>query len=142
MLAIRNLNSLPSLVEEFFNHEFPVSWNRNWTTASTPAVNIVEGKDEYRIEVAAPGLEKKDFKINLENDLLTISANKEESKEEKDEQYTRREFSYNSFSRTFTLPDFVEGDKISAEHKKGILSIHVPKREEAKIKPAMEIAIA
>jgi len=142
MLAIRNLNSLPSLVEEFFNHELPYSWNRKWATESTPAINVVESKNEYRIEVAAPGLDKNDFKINLEKDILTISASKEESKEEKDEKYTHKEFSYNSFTRTFTLPETVEGDKISAEHKKGILTINVPKREEAKVKPAREIAVA
>ena len=85
MLAIRNLNSLPSLVEEFFNHELPYSWNRKWATESTPAINVVESKNEYRIEVAAPGLDKNDFKINLEKDILTISASKEESKEEKDD---------------------------------------------------------
>ena len=142
MLALRNLNSLPNLVEEFFNHELPYSWNRNWTTISTPAVNIVEGNDEFRIEVAAPGLNKDDFKINLENDQLTISANKEVKKEENEENYTRREFSYSTFTRTFTLPESVEGEKIKASHKDGILNIHVPKKEEAKPKPAREIAIA
>jgi len=142
MLALRNLNSLPSFVEEFFNTEMPYSWNRNWATISTPAVNIIEGKDEFRIEVAAPGLHKEDFKINLENDQLTISANKEVKKEENEETYTRREFSYSSFSRSFTLPDTVDGDKIKASHQNGILTIHVPKKEEAKPKPAREIAIA
>jgi len=142
MLALRNLNTLPSLVEEFFNNDFPLLWNRNWSTVSVPAVNIVEGKDEYRIEVAAPGLTKDDFKINLEDDTLTISANKEEQKEEKDEKYTRKEFSYTSFCRSFTLPDTVDGEKIKAKHKDGILVIHVPKREEVKSKPAREIAIS
>lgn len=141
MLALRKLNSLPSLVEEFFNRDFPYNWSSNWATVSTPAVNIIEDNDEYRIEVAAPSLKKGDFKINLENDQLTISANKEENKEEKDETYTRREFSYSSFSRSFTLPDSVNGEKISAEYKDGILSIHVPKLEVAKAKPAKEIAI-
>jgi HSP20 family protein len=142
MLALRNLNSLPSFVEEFFNHELPYSWNRNWATVSTPAVNIVENKDEFRIEVAAPGLDKEDFKINLENEQLTISANKEVKKEEKDENYTRREFSYSTFCRTFSLPETVHGEKIKAAHKDGILTIHVPKKEEAKPKPAREIAIS
>lgn len=142
MLALRNLNSLPSFVEEFFNREMPYSYNRNWATISTPAVNIVEGKDEFRIEVAAPGLNKEDFKINLENDQLTISANKEVKKEENEETYTRREFSYSSFSRSFTLPDTVDGDKIKASHQDGVLTIHVPKKEEARPKPAREIAVA
>ena len=142
MLTLRNLNSLPSLVEEFFNHELPYSWNRNWATISTPAVNILETNDEFRIEVAAPGLNKDDFKINLDNNELTISVNKEVSKEEKDETYTRREFGYSSFTRSFTLPETVHGEKISAGHKDGILTIHVPKKEEAIPKPAREIAVA
>jgi HSP20 family protein len=141
MLALRKINNLPSLVEEFFNRDFPYNWSSDWATVSTPAVNIVEGNDEYRIEVAAPSLKKDDFKINLENDLLTISANKEESKEDKSETFTRREFSYSSFSRSFTLPETVNGEKISAEYKDGILKVNVPKREVAKAKPAKEIAI-
>lgn len=142
MLALRNLNSLPNFVEEFFNHELPNSWNKNWVTASTPAVNVIEGKNEFKIEVAAPGLNKEDFKINLDNDLLTISANKEVKTEENDEKYTRREFSYSSFSRAFTLPETVLGESISAEHKDGVLCIHVPKKEDAIVKPVREIAIA
>lgn len=139
MLALRNLSSLPSFVEEFFNSDFPM--NRSWVTASTPGVNVIEGNNEFKIEVAAPGLNKEDFKIHLDNNLLSISANKEVKNEENDEKYTRREFSYTSFVRTFTLPESVMGDKISAHHKNGILTIHVPKKEEAKVKPAREIAI-
>ncbi len=142
MLALRNLNTLPSLVEEFFNNDFPFVWRNNWVTATVPAVNIAENNDEYRIEVAAPGLSKDDFKVNVENDTLTISANKEDKKEEKTETYTRKEFSYTSFCRSFSLPDTVDSDKIKAEHKDGILTIHVPKREEAKPKPAREIKIS
>ena len=142
MLALRNLSSLPSLVEGFFNSDFPANWNRNWVTASTPAVNIIEDKDDFKIEVAAPGLHRDDFKIHLDNNVLSISANKENKHEENDEKYTRREFSFTSFERTFTLPDTVYGEKISALHKNGILTIVVPKKEEAKVKPAREIAIA
>jgi HSP20 family protein len=141
MLALRNLNSLPSLVEEFFNHEMPYNWNRNWASSTMPAVNIAENNDEFRIEVAAPGLNKDDFKLNLENDVLSISVNKEEKKEENEGKYTRKEFSYTSFCRTFTLPESVNSENISASHKDGILTIHVPKREEAKPKPAREIAV-
>jgi HSP20 family protein len=141
MLALRNLNNLPSLVEEFFSRDFPYNWSSNWATVSTPAVNIIENNNEYRIEVAAPSLKKGDFKINLENDMLTISANKEESKEDKNESFTRREFSYSSFSRSFTLPETVNGEKISAEYKDGILTISVPKLEVTKAKTAREISI-
>lgn len=142
MLALRNLNSLPNLVEQFLNNSDAHEWSRNWATSSTPAVNIIEGKDDFKIEVAAPGLSKEDFRINLDNDLLTISANKETKTEEQNETYTRREFSYSSFCRSFTLPETVDGEKISASQKEGILTIHVPKKEEAKVKPAREIAIA
>lgn len=142
MLAIRNFNSLPSLVDEFLNYELPANWNRNWAASNVPAVNIVEGKEEFRIEVAAPGLNKEDFKINLDNDTLTISANKEVKHEENDEKYTRKEFSYTSFSRSFTLPETINSEKIEAVHKDGILTIHVPKKEEAKVKPLREIAVA
>jgi HSP20 family protein len=142
MLELRNLNSLPSLVEGFFNNELPYSWNRNWATISKPAANIVENNDEFKIEVAAPGLNKDDFKINLDNNELTISANKEVKNEEKNETFTHKEFGYSSFTRSFTLPDSVHEENISAEHKDGILTIHVPKKEEAKPKPAREIAVA
>jgi HSP20 family protein len=109
--------------------------------SNMPAVNIVEGKEDFRIEVAAPGLEKNDFKIDLDNNVLTIISEKEMKSEEKDDQYMRREFSYSSFSRSFALPDSVNEEKISAKHKDGVLTIHIPKKEEAKVKPVKEIKI-
>ena len=107
-----------------------------------PSVNIIEGKEEFKIEVAAPGLEKKDFRINLENNLLTIEASKEAARQDKDERYARREFSYHSFQRSFTLPETVESDKIDAKYENGILNILIPKKDEAKVKPARQISIA
>jgi HSP20 family protein len=106
-----------------------------------PSVNIIEGKEDFRIEVAAPGLEKGDFKINLDNNVLTISSEKQDNREEKEERYMRREFSYTSFRRSFSLPQSVEGDKIAAAHNNGVLTISIPKREEAKVKPAKQIEI-
>lgn len=111
-------------------------------SVSTPAVNIAEGPEGYTIEVAAPGLSKNDFKVNLENNVLTISSSKENKKEEKNGNYTRQEFSYASFSRSFTLPESVENEKIAASYKDGILYVSIPKKDEAKVKPAREIAIA
>ncbi len=140
--TLRTRTSLPSLVEEFFNGDlFPkfFDWESRY---SIPAVNIVEGKDEYRIEVAAPGLTKEDFKIQLDNNVMTVSSEKEEKKEEKDEKVMRREFSYCSFRRSFSLPETVNTDKIKATHKDGILQITIPKKEEAKEKPAREIKIS
>lgn len=132
----------PSLVDEFFGKDLLNNFFDGYTGVNSPAVNIVEGKDDFRIEVAAPGLDKKDFKIDLDNNVLTISSESENKKEEKDGKYMRREFSYTSFKRSFTLPNTVEADKISATHKDGILYIQIPKREEAKVKPARQIAIA
>ncbi|WP_149241289.1 Hsp20/alpha crystallin family protein [Dyadobacter sp. 32] len=111
-------------------------------SGSVPAVNVLEGTEGYKIEVAAPGLQKSDFKLNLEKNQLTISAQKEQKEEEVTEKYTRQEFKYNSFQRTFTLPNSVDGEKIVASYADGILSVTLPKREEAKEKPAREIEIA
>jgi HSP20 family protein len=132
--------SWPSLVEEFFSGDlFPRFME---PVTSVPAVNITEGKEDFKIEVAAPGLDKEDFRINLENNVLTISSEKEEKNEEKDEKVMRREFSYSSFSRSFTLPNTINPDKIKAAHKDGLLTVIVPKRDEAREKPAREIKIS
>ena len=108
---------------------------------SVPAVNIAEGEHQFTIEVAAPGFNKKDFKIDLDNDKLTIASAKEANNSENAEKYTRREFNYNEFSRTFTLPETVDGENITAKHSDGILYVNIPKKEEAWVKPAREIAI-
>jgi HSP20 family protein len=131
----------PSIVDEFFGRDFLPNLFEFQTGINMPSVNIVEGKNDFRIEVAAPGLQKDDFKINLDNNVLTISSEKEEKQEEKDERYMRREFSYTSFRRSFSLPQTVEADKISANHSNGMLSISIPKKEEAKVKPAKQIEI-
>ena len=140
MLAKIN-RTYPSIFDEFFGKEFyPAHYHRNGFK-SLPAVNIAEGDNEYIIEVAAPGLEKKDFKIDLDNDCLTISSVVEDQNEETRDHYTRREFSYSNFSRSFTLPELVDADNIIASHKNGVLSVSIPKKEEAKAKPARHIAI-
>jgi HSP20 family protein len=128
-------------VDEFFGRDFLPNLFEFQTGINMPSVNIVEGKNDFRIEVAAPGLQKDDFKINLDNNVLTISSEKEEKQEEKDERYMRREFSYTSFRRSFSLPQTVEADKISANHNNGVLSISIPKKDEAKVKPAKQIEI-
>jgi HSP20 family protein len=140
--VIRKRNSLPGLVDDFLGSDFPsvfFNWGRE---SSVPAVNILENKDEYRIEVAAPGLKKDDFKIDLDNMILTISSEKEEKKEDQEDRYMCREFSYRSFSRSFSLPGTVSADKISAQHNEGILTVIIPKKEEAKEKPVRQIKIS
>lgn len=140
--SLRTRTSLPSLVEEFLNGDlFPKFFDLE-NRYSIPAVNIIEGKDEFRIEVAAPGLNKEDFRIQLDNNVMTVSSEKEEKSEQNEEKVMRREFNYCSFRRSFSLPETVNTEKIKANHKDGILQIVIPKREEAKEKPAREIKIA
>ncbi len=143
MLPVFNRrSSLPSIVDDFFGKDMLADFFDGYQTGiSIPAVNIIESKDDFRIEVAAPGLDKNDFSIDVKNNVLFISSEKEETNENKDEKLMRREFSYRSFSRSFSLPNTVEPDKITARHKNGVLNIHIPKREEAKEKPPRKIAI-
>ncbi len=97
-----------------------------------PALNIKEKKDEFEIELAAPGYNKKDFEVTIDNGCLNISAKKELSKEEKEEDYTRKEFSYSSFERSLQLPDTIADEKIKAKYDNGILKFSLAKKEEAK----------
>ncbi|HBK71183.1 MAG TPA: heat-shock protein [Flavobacteriaceae bacterium] len=144
MTLVRYQNTLPNLFDRFFNNELE-GWGRNNfsnTNTTLPAVNIKENVDAFEVEVAAPGFNKSDFNIELNNDILTISSEKEINNEIKeDERVSKREFSYQSFTRTFTLPELVDDEKITAKYDKGILSITIPKREEAKPKPAKLIKI-
>jgi len=134
--------SFPTNWENFFGKDFLPDLFDSDNYKSIPAVNIVEGEDEFVIEVAAPGLDKKDFKIDLENNQLTISSEKEDKSEDKKGRMIRKEFRYSSFCRSFTLPETVENDKIKAIHKDGILFVSIPKKEVAKVKPARQIEIS
>lgn len=137
-----NGNLLPSLLEDIFDDN--VLENRFKNFRSLPAVNIEEHEDKYSLELAAPGKSKKDFNIELDNDLLTISSEtKEDNKtEDKERNFTRREFSYESFKRSFTLPESVDTSKIRANYKNGVLILELPKREEAKTQPKRMIDIS
>lgn len=139
--------TLPSLLDDFITRDWLDSSLANWRVsgATLPAVNVMETNDDFKIEVAAPGMKRSDFKVELDNNLLTISSQREDKSEEKDESgnYTRREFSYQSFQRSFSLPENkVLGDKITARYIDGILHVTVPKSEDAKVKPAKQIAVA
>ncbi|GGA85398.1 heat-shock protein [Flavobacterium palustre] len=144
MTIVKYQNQWPSLFDKFFNNDFE-GWNRDnfsKTNTTLPSLNIKENKDSFFVEVAAPGFEKSDFKIELNNDLLTISSEKKLSNETKDgERITKQEFSYQSFSRSFTLPEVVNDEKISAKYENGILAITIPKKEEAKPKASKIIDI-
>jgi HSP20 family protein len=132
----------PKLYNGFFGKEAMNEFFAPASTGSVPAVNVIENKEGFRIEVAAPGLQKSDFKLNLEKNQLTISAHQEQKEESSNEKYSRREFKYSSFQRTFTLPDSVDGEKIAASYVDGVLKVELPKREEAVEKPLREIEIA
>ncbi|MBN2165795.1 MAG: Hsp20/alpha crystallin family protein [Marinilabiliaceae bacterium] len=137
--------SFPSFFDNWLNRDMMDWMNTNFSDTNTtlPAVNIKENENAFELEVAAPGMNKADFNVSLDNDTLTISSEKKvEKKEEKEGNYTKREFSYQSFQRSFTLPEtVVDGDKISAVYENGILKINIPKREEAKPKPSRVIKI-
>ena len=139
--------AIPSLFDEFLNRDWLDSSLGTWKTtgATLPAVNVKETNDAFSIEVAAPGMKREDFKVELQNNMLTISSEFQDQHEEKDADgnYTRKEFSYQSFQRSFSLPENrVEGNNISARYTDGILHVTVPKREEAKVKPPRLISVS
>jgi len=138
----RIYRSFPRSWDDIFVKDFIPEFFDNGSFKSIPAVNIIEDNDEFTIEVAAPGLNKKDFKIDLENNRLTISSEKEDKIDDQNDKFVRKEFHYNSFCRTFTLPESVESDKIKAKHNDGILYVTIPKKEYAKIKPIRQIQIS
>jgi HSP20 family protein len=147
---VKNNRSLFPVIPSFFD-DMTRDWlnwplvNGNSDRGSVPAVNVRETNDAYELEVAAPGMSKQDFKVELDNNRLVISAEKQHDHEEQDNDgnYSRREFSYQSFVRAFHLPErMVEGERISAKYNDGILYISIPKKEEAKVKPAKQIEIA
>ena len=139
---IRRKSVLPTFNDEFFGNDMFARFFETPANTTMPAVNIKEGKEDFTIEVAAPGFEKKDFKIDLNNNILEISSEKEEKNEENNDKSLRSEFRYASFKRFFTLPDTIESDKIKANYKDGILNVVIPKKEEAKVKPVRQISIS
>lgn len=144
MTLVRYKNEIPNLLANFFNNDLENFGLSNFSSTNTtlPSVNIKENPEGFEVEVAAPGFDKNDFIIELNGDVLTISSEKQIENETKDdERFTKREFSYQSFTRSFTLPDVVESDKITAKYEKGILQILIPKKEEAKPKPVKQIAV-
>lgn len=131
-----------SWIDELFNKELPPVFTSNFNTGITlPKVNIKETKDSYYVEMAVPGLKKSDFTVDLDNKILSITADSKTENQENEDNLIRREFGYSSFKRSFTLPETVNEDKIKAEYKNGVLSIHLPKLEEAIQKPARTIKI-
>lgn len=125
---------MPSVFDDFFK-----PWNEwfdgglgNRGVLNVPAVNITEQQDAFQVLLVAPGMKKQDFKIDVDGNLLTISSEKEERQEENQVRYTRKEYNYSSFQRSFTLPEEVNKERIEARYEDGLLKLHLPKKEEAR----------
>lgn len=140
---VKPSENFPTIFNDFFK-----PWNQ-WfdkdsflgRTLSVPAVNITENKDNFEVALAVPGLKKDDFKIDVDGNILTISSEKEENKEEREKTFTRKEYSYSSFSRSFTLPEEVNKEKIEAKYEDGVLKLILPRKEEAKKATVKKIAV-
>ncbi len=134
------VRSLTNMVDEFFNRGIGelIGYDHAF---SVPSVNVVEKPDSFMLEVAAPGLEKGDFKVSVENGCLNISAHKEKKEEVKEGRYTRREFNYTSFQRSFNLPEGVKPEEVQAAYENGILKVTLPKKEVARAEDARVIEI-
>lgn len=141
-LIKKNTVPFPSIIDELFKPDW-LGGIQNFST-TLPAVNIKESHIDFVIQLAAPGKNKEDFNIEIDHNVLTISSNEKTEKEDMDNggKYTRREFSYTSFRRAFTLPDTVNSENINATYENGILSVVLPKREEALPKPKRLIEIS
>lgn len=146
-----NGSLFPGIVESFFNGDR--FFNQSFfgkdpaffefdRSITIPDANIIENETNYQVEVAAPGLEKKDFKVEVQNGVLHVSAEKKDSIEEKEKNYHRREFSYTSFSRSFTLPENSNTDKIEAKYDNGVLQLTLPKKEIVPAQPAKTIEVS
>lgn len=140
-MPMKRMEQFPTFFDDFFK-PWREWFDKGWDNVSTvPAVNVTESNGTYKITVAAPGLQKEDFKVNVDGNLITISAEKSTEKEEKEEKFTRKEYNYTSFSRTFTLPDNVMPDKIEARYDNGELTLMLPKLAEEKAAAHKKIEI-
>jgi HSP20 family protein len=141
MAIVKRNNPVFPALSNWFDDFFADDLDLLNKVATVPSVNIKERKKDYLIELAVPGLNKEDIDIDIENNVMTISSQKKEEKEENDGTYTKREFYYNEFKRVFTLPETADAEKIDAEYKNGVLKIKIDKKPEAQQKPAKKIKI-
>lgn len=131
--------SFPSVFDEFFS-----DWNTGSmpSRSKVPAVNVKESEKEYTLEMAVPGFTKEDFNIELDNDQLTVSTEQKSENETSEENYTRKEFSYYAFKRSFTLPkDMIDAEKVDAKYENGVLHVNIPKRSAAEVKTSKSISV-
>ncbi|MFL5740990.1 MAG: Hsp20/alpha crystallin family protein [Flavisolibacter sp.] len=145
MSIIRRNDLFPAMYSLFDDMLTRDLWGSNNSSTNTtiPAVNLRETNDNFVVEMAAPGMSREDFKVELDGNMLTISSEKNEEREQKDgERFTKKEFSYQSFQRSFQLhKEVVDADKIEAKYENGVLHLVIPKKEEVKQKPPKTIQI-
>ena len=142
MLARINKSYVPAYWDDYFNDSFFNNFATGHKNFTAPSVNILEENSEFQIEFAVPGLSKKEIKIELDNDLLTVSYENSENKKETKRNYLKREFNYSSFKRSFQMPDNIDSENIKAIHSEGILKISIPKKEETVSKAQRSIEIS
>lgn len=149
-LTVKNRLGLPTLFSDLLNpssflgrdmFDFDSSPVPARLGITVPTANIKETPKEFKLELAAPGLERKDFSIEINNHTLTVSAEKEQEKNEEENGYSKKEYSFNSFCRTFSLPDNIKESKIEAKYDKGVLRISIPKEKETVVKPVHKIEV-
>jgi HSP20 family protein len=143
-LVKTNRFSLPSVFSDFFDADrfFGQNTLLSEKELQLPAVNVTETDKAFKLELAVPGYKKEEIKVHVEQDVLTISAEKQEEKKESHEKYTRREFSYGSFARTFQLPKGTQHDGISARYENGLMTLSIPKSGVAPGTERKQISIA
>ncbi|MEN8156354.1 MAG: Hsp20/alpha crystallin family protein [Bacteroidota bacterium] len=141
MLARINRSYVPAYWDDFFNDSFFNSFEKRASNSGSPAVNVVEEEKAFTIDVAVPGIPRDEIRIDLEEDLLTIASEERKSGDEKNRTFMRREFSYNTFKRSFRIPETVDLENIRARHDAGILTIELPKKEEVVEKAPRQIEI-
>jgi HSP20 family protein len=145
MSLLKRKSNVPSLFSSFFESDpfFNTDWiSSRYLASQVPSANISESNGEFQVELAVPGMNKDDFEVTCDNGLLTISAEKEEERKKEDKNYTRREYNYSSFSRSFTLPESVKSEEVRAKYENGVLKVMVPKTEAAKKQARKEIKIS
>jgi HSP20 family protein len=135
----RTRNSAPHF-NNVFDSLFNEALNKNHAVNKMPAVNILETATDYKIELAAPGLNKEDFQINLKKDTLSVWAERKAAEGAEVKDYNRKEFDYNSFARSFVLPETVDAEKITAEYVNGILYITIVKKEEVNTNKEIKVS--
>lgn len=148
-LTLRKNGGLPSLLADYFGtslidrdlFDFDSDLSPSRLGINVPTANITETPKEYRLELAAPGLERKDFNVEVDNHILKISAEKEAEKKEQEGGYSRREYSFNCFSRSFTLPENAKEGDIDARYENGVLKVFIPKLKETSVKPVKKVAV-